>query len=526
MLEVCKRGAMVAGMLLGIHSISNAQTWEVYDHNFNLTRKIEKDNIKLLSETVRISELDQQIQLLNPQYKPFYKLKGNHIYQFMEPWIIVSDGDKYGVFHEYGEEVFPVEYDDIQTYYNHLLVKKGNAYYFYDRGPRKTTTLGAFDRAFFADNGQIIAETSQGFFLPLSKEPNRIYQQLDVVTEKSIMAKESTGFGIINREGDYVMDPVLDHLQHLEGDYFYGLDGHQYMLIKASEQKADVKYSSYHRISIENEVMVEYIHGKLRRVMKNDGILLDVVGMDSVRRMSSDHYNVYFRDRKVGLLNAQGKWDVTPSENIQKLFPGNEGLYGALIDGKYGFVDKAGKLRIANRYDSIGKYAEGVAPIQIENKWGYLDKNDRIAIQPQFDEVGEFFRGIAIVKKNGKANLIDRNGKELLSNYYQRISRTEDNYFLTEENDMFGLVNATGTEISIPKFDEVRREAQDHILVRRGDKYGLMMESGEYRLPIFYKNILYDKGNALILAEDEYIPPVLEAEEDLQKKKKTKKEGA
>ena len=505
-IKECMRGALAAGLLLSINTVANAQTWEVYDHDFKMTQRIENDNIKVLSETVRVSVGEKSLQLLNQDYKPFFTLKGHKIYQFLEPWLIVTEEDKFGAFHEYGEEIFAVEYDEITTYYNKLLGRKGNAYFFYDRGNKKIKPLGAFESAYFADNGQIIAKVPAGYLLPLSDTPTKLYQHLEVISEKNILSRENSGYGLINREGNYILDPVVDELKHLEGDYYYGLEGNQHMLLKALEHKADIKYTSFHRITIENDMILEYIHGKLRRVMKNDGILLDVYGMDSVRRRGKDHYNVYFRDKKVGLLNEQGKWDVTPSENIQKLFPGNDGLYGALIDGKYGFVDRSGKLRIANRYDQIGKYSEGLAAFKIDSRWGYLDTYDRIAIQPQYEEVGEFHQGIAIVKKNGKSNLIDKSGKELLNNYYQRISLTEDNYYLTEENDKFGLVNAYGNEVSIPKFDEIRREGNDHILIRRGEKYGIMRESGEYSLPIYYKNIVFDKGNERVLAEDEYVP--------------------
>jgi len=520
LIKECMRGALAAGLLFSLNTVANAQTWEVYDHDFKMTQRIENDNIKVLSESVRVSVRDKSLQLLNQNYKPFYTLKGQKIYQFLEPWLIVSEDDKYGAFHEYGEEIFAVEYDEITTFYNTILGRKDNAYFFYDRGSKKIKPLGAFDHAYFADNGQIIAKVPAGFLLPLSNKPTKLYQHLEVISEKNILSKENTGYGLINRDGNYILDPVVDELKHLEGDYYYGLEGTQHMLLKALEHKADIKYSSYHRISIDNDMILEYIHGKLRRIMKHDGILLDVYGMDSVRRRGKDHYNVYFRDKKVGLLNEEGKWDVMPSENIQKLFPGNDGLYGALIDGKYGFVDRSGKLRVANRYDQIGKYSEGLAAFKLNNKWGYLDTYDRIAIQPQYEEVGEFNQGIAIVKKDGKSNLIDKNGKELLNNYYERISLTEENYYLTEENDKFGLVNAYGNEISIPKFDELRREGNDQILIRRGEKYGVMRESGEYSLPIYYKNIVFDKSNERVLAEDEYIPVRLETVSDDKKKNK------
>src|SRR5690606_39037021 len=220
-----------------------------------------------------------------------------------------------------------------------------------------------------------------------------------------------------------------------------------------------------------------------------------------------------FNDGRLGLLNDKGNWEVTPTSNIQQLFPGDEGLNGALIDGKYGFVDRSGKLRIANRYQQIGEFSEGLAPVKIGNLWGYIDSNDKISIQPHFTEAGEFTNGVAIVKKDGKANLINKNGKELLSEFYERISIIDDNYYLTENNSLFGLANAVGTEISIPKFDELRREGPDKILIRRGEKYGIMKETGEYSLPIYYTNIIFDPGNQKILAEEEPILPAL-VEED------------
>jgi hypothetical protein len=250
--------------------------------------------------------------------------------------------------------------------------------------------------------------------------------------------------------------------------------------------------------------------------------LLDAMEMQSVVKTGPSHYTVTFKDGKIGLLDGKGSWEVMPTSGIQALFPGDQGLSGALIDGKYGFVDRSGKLRIANRYEKIGSFSEGLAPVKIGDLWGYIDPTDKIAIQPRYSEVGGFQKGVAIVKRDGKANLIDKNGKELLSDYYDRISFIDDHYYLTENNSLFGLVNAQGTEVSIPKFDELRREGHDKILIRRGEKYGLMKETGEYSLPIYYKNIIFDPGNQKILAEEEMVLAPVLVEEDT-KKKNTKK---
>ena len=306
-------------------------------------------------------------------------------------------------------------------------------------------------------------------------------------------------------------------------EFFFAKNGREYLLIKAMTNRADIKYTSYHKITIEDDVMLEYIHGRLRRVMKRDGILLDAVGLISVNKTGTEHFTVTFRDGKIGLLDKNGKWEVSPTDGAQALFPGGKGLNGALIDGKYGFVDSNGVLRIANRYEQIGRFSEGLAPVKIGELWGYIDPNDRISIQPRFQWAGDFVQGVAIVRKDGKANLIDSSGKELLSDYYDRVSIIDDHYYLTENDSMFGLADSQGAEICIPKFDELRMEGKNRILIRRGNKYGIMKETGEYSLPIYYTNIIFDQGNERILAEEEYIAPIVAIEEKEAGKKSNKK---
>src|SRR5690606_10773225 len=85
-------------------------------------------------------------------------------------------------------------------------------------------------------------------------------------------------------------------------------DSKEYMLIKAMTNKAEIRYTSYHRIAVENDVMLEYIHGRLRRIMKRDGILLDAMEMESVAKTGSGHYTVKVKDGRIGLLEANGKY--------------------------------------------------------------------------------------------------------------------------------------------------------------------------------------------------------------------------
>ena len=523
-LEWGKKSVLTTLLTAALGSMAVGQTWEVYNEDFTLVRKIENENINILGNAVRVSTGSNSLNLLGKNYERIVEIDDAKVFQYLEPWIIVEQEGKFGAYHEYGEKIFATEYDVIETYYNLLLAKKGIAYFLYDRGQKTTNPLGSYESAHIAKNGQIIATNGNAYYLPLSERPNYAYESLTSISDNVILSKEASGYGLINRDGDNILEPVIDEITYMGDDYFFAKDSKEYMLIKATTNKAEIRYTSYHRIAIENDVLLEYIHGRLRRIMKRDGILLDAMDMESVSKTGRSHYTVSFKDGRIGLLNDKGRWEVSPTKGIQALVPGDQGLSGALIDGKYGFVDQSGKLRIANRYENVGSFSEGLAPVRIGHQWGYIDPHDKIAIQPRYSEVNSFHKGVAIVKKDGKANLIDKNGKELLSDYYDRVSYVEDSYYLTENNGMFGLANATGAEISIPKFDELRKEGPDKILIRRGEKYGLMKETGEYSLPIYYKNILFDPGNQKILAEEELIAvPVLVEEET---KRKNNRKGA
>lgn len=496
-----------------------SQTYEVYDQNLRLKSRIEFDHISILGETVRISSANNELKLLSKEYKPFVDLKALSVYNYDQPWIVVQGPQGKGAFHEYGEEIFAPEFDEIEVFYTRILARKGNQFWVYDHSTRKTTVIGTFQEAKLALNGQVIAKNPDGYYLPLSDNPQKIYDELQEVNMNFLKSKESSGYGLINRQGNYILEPIIDHMVYLEGDYFYALDGNQYMLVRCFEERADIKYTSYHKITLEDGMLLEYIHGKLRRVMDNDGILLDQVGMEKVTDVGEKHYNVLLRDNKTGLLGPKG-WEVPPVLEVDLILPGSEGLFPAKKSGKFGFIDNSGNWIVGNQYDEVGTFKEGIAAFRQDEKWGFINNQGTEITGADYEQVSFFHKGKAIVKQEGKHLLIGKDGKPILEKTYDRISLAADNYYISENEDKFGLISPEGKEIVEPKFQELRREDLNKILVRLGDKYGILDENGNYVLPVYYKSIVFDSGNNQILAEDDYQFAPAEPIENINIKKK------
>ncbi len=509
--------ALLASLFLAQNVRS--QTWEVYDTKLQLQSRLIYERIEILSETVRIGKINGELYLLSQDLKPALKFEGNEIYQYLAPWILIKGPQGIGAYHEYGQKVLPLEFEQIKTYYNYLLARKGNEYFLFDRGKNKLTPLGEYDEANFTKLGLLFARKGNKYFLPLSKNPEKEYDLLADNDGRYVLAKEETGFGLINLEGDYVLNPVIERLEHTAGNFFYGYDESQYLLIEGNDINSDIRYNSFHKITFENGLLLEYIHGKLRRVMEEDGILLDSVGMESVERIGTNLYNVRFRGNKVGLLGKKG-WLVEPTVNAEYIEAGSENLFPAKSKGKKGFLNPNGEWAIAPNWNEVQVFSDQIAAVKNTGDWQLINASGNLIGSTSWDEIKQFKNGIGIARNSNKYFLLDKNGDILTVKGYDNISRTSDGNFLIESEGKIGLLSSSGSIILPLDFQRIMREKKDFIIVQKDNMQGVITDSGEVILPLAYEEVLVDWENNQILTKSLYQPVILEEIENSKRKKK------
>jgi len=81
---------------------------------------------------------------------------------------------------------------------------------------------------------------------------------------------------------------------------------------------------------------------------------------------------------------------------------------------------------IKPQYEAAGDFHEGLAAIKRDGKWGFIDKTGKVVIAPQYDYVRQFSEGLAAVQKDGKFGVIDKTGKEVIASQYDNA------YFFSE----------------------------------------------------------------------------------------------
>lgn len=108
-------------------------------------------------------------------------------------------------------------------------------------------------------------------------------------------------------------------------------------------------------------------------------------------------------------------------------------------DGKWGFIDKNGKIIIAPQFDNADSFSEGLAEVEQNGKSGYIDKGGNIVIPIQFDNACPFFEGLASVSINGKWGSIDKTGKIVITPQFDDwYSFNEGLAFVEQSDNLYG----------------------------------------------------------------------------------------
>ena len=262
---------------------------------------------------------------------------------------VFAQGDKKGLVNVEGKVVIAAVYDDIA--YNgsdadHIVVKDGDTYYFINSSGYKT------------------------------QQPDENYEYMGVISQQRVVTKKGGKFGYLDSNLKEKTGFVYDNATSFYED------------IAAVEK--DGKWAL---ISRKGEELTGYIY---------DDVAVNSKDYCSVNKVIWVKQNGYW-----SLINSEGEAVGADSYEDVKAFESGQ-LCAVCKNGKWGFADTTGSLRIDCEYQDAKSFLNGAAPVKKNSLWGYIDLENFLMINCAFDDARQMTsNGVAPVSRDGTWTLIE-----------------------------------------------------------------------------------------------------------------------
>jgi hypothetical protein len=170
----------------------------------------------------------------------------------------------------------------------------------------------------------------------------------------------------------------------------------------------------------------------------------------------------------VTYFDRAGRKISPPIDYGPKSYSFSEGLVPIATKGKWGFMDRTGKLAIEATFEDAESFSEGLAPVKVRSEktiwcppdaagnrsgstmmWGYIDKTGKTVIPAVFNSAEPFSEGVAMVRKCDEAFFIGKNtGETVISGRFTYASSFSGGLAsfqtATTEGMLSGYVNLAG----------------------------------------------------------------------------------
>lgn len=331
---------------------------------------------------------------------------------------VEKDG-KYGLINFEGKEVLPCDYDEITALKgvtNNLLVKKdGKVGLVNEKGQTivnteykdiKTLKEGYKNEYIIVnDNNQYGIISTTGTILV---EPK--YEDVKYLNNSEMFAIKDAGvWKLINKDNQILIDGGYDNIIEAKGENVVVEKGGKYGVVTTkNEEKIPVEYEQikytfsiyyiaktggkYGIINLNNEQVKDFNYTNMNYVEKGDFIQADVSDTETVI------FDNNLSEKISGIIS-----EINQEKGYIKVYTNNEykyynfkfeekkssdiltanSLFLSKKDGKYGYVNKEGKVIVDYIYeDGTEQNSCGFAAVKKDGVWGSINKVGAVELEP------------------------------------------------------------------------------------------------------------------------------------------------
>lgn len=295
-------------------------------------------------------------EILNYEYEDIQ-------YNVLGSIFVTKRNGKYGAVNQEGTTVLYPEYDNVYTGGMYLNALKDKDIFIFDLNGNKIETN----------------EVSK------TKTENANYY---------ITIDKNNKYKVVDSKDNIIIDKDYTYIEYLPGDYFIvERDSKSGIIDSNGKSVIELKYDSISRIN-ETDILQMETNKNIALYNLN---MKEIVSMDNaiVKEVKDEKaYILIYSDTDFKYLDKTG--NILTSQNLFE----NNSLFAKNINGKWGFVDKDGNLKVQNDYELVTDFNKyGFAGIKKDGKWGSINQNGEVVQEPTYDLkrnipefVGKYYR--------------------------------------------------------------------------------------------------------------------------------------
>ena len=342
--------------------------------------------------------------------------------------IVVKNG-KSGIINKKNQVLVPFNFDEILDFMDgRAIATIGDSSTFIDRSGKLLSALIYDDMLSLGED--LFAVKVKGKFnysivdANFKEKKEAIFEELNVFVKGLSIVKCATGFGILDKNCNWVIYPEYQSLRFLSDSLLeYGLNGKKGLLHKNGKR------------------LTEPVFDEISKWNKSNLQLIAKFGS----------FIFYLNERGMKVLTPA--YEYFPNAFEKAAFYNGVAVFRK--KGKFGLMDFAGKELLKANYENLGKPFTGI-PVQKAGKWGIMDTKGKQLVPFDYDNIetlpGEGYQ----VEKAGHLGIMNEQFQEIIPTTYQIIKPFEKDYYLVSDGQKYGLMTKKGQSVLGMEFDLIQ----------------------------------------------------------------------
>ena len=203
--------------------------------------------------------------------------------------------------------------------------------------------------------------------------------------------RDGTRYGVINEEGEQVIEEKYNYIEYLFDNYFIASNEQSKLGVIDNHDnvKIELNNDALQKIDGTNVIQASTTADSVTKLYSKD--MTEVCQMQNAKVELKNNYIKISNDVDTRYFDKDGK-ELKNTE----VYPNNT-LFAKKENDKWGFTDKNGNTVVEAKYDKVTEFNEyGFAGVKLDGKWGVVNSKGEEVLAPTYtlnEDTEPFFIG-------------------------------------------------------------------------------------------------------------------------------------